>query len=246
MRKAVIAILAAGAALCSCRETEPRAIPQDREIEKKVEKVLSRMSMEEKAGQMVQLTSSVIITPGTHEVSPEGEAILRKYKIGSILNTMNDVADTPEAYRQFISRIQEISLDETGIPCIYGLDQIHGASYTVGSVLFPHEIALAASFNDSLAFRTGEISACETRACSVPWVFTPTLDLSRNQCWPRMWESFGEDPLVQSRMGAAMTRGFQGNDPNHIDTEHAGVCIKHYLAYGASTSGQDRTGRPRW
>lgn len=241
MKRAVIAILAAGASLCSCSETTQRAIPQDGEIEKKVEQVLSRMSLEEKAGQMVQLTSSVVIKPGTHEVSPEGEAILRKYKIGSILNSMNDVADTPEAYRQFIGQIQQISIDETGIPCIYGLDQIHGGTYTVGSVLFPHEIALAASFNDSLAFKTGEISAYETRACSVPWVFTPTLDLSRNQCWPRMWESFGEDPLVQSRMGAAMTRGFQGVDPNHIDAEHAGTCIKHYLAYGASTSGQDRT-----
>lgn len=241
MKRAVIAILAAGASLCSCSETTQRAIPQDGEIEKKVEQVLSRMSLEEKAGQMVQLTSSVIIKPGTHEVSPEGEAILRKYKIGSILNSMNDVADTPEAYRQFIGQIQQISIDETGIPCIYGLDQIHGGTYTIGSVLFPHEIALAASFNDSLAFKTGEISAYETRACSVPWVFTPTLDLSRNQCWPRMWESFGEDPLVQSRMGAAMTRGFQGVDPNHIDAEHAGTCIKHYLAYGASTSGQDRT-----
>ena len=111
MKRAVIAILAAGASLCSCSETTQRAIPQDGEIEKKVEQVLSRMSLEEKAGQMVQLTSSVIIKPGTHEVSPEGEAILRKYKIGSILNSMNDVADTPEAYRQFIGQIQQISID---------------------------------------------------------------------------------------------------------------------------------------
>ncbi len=228
--------------LCSCggKNTNP-AIPYDNEIESQVEGVLSAMTLEEKVGQMIQLTSELIIEKGTHKVSADGEALLRKYKIGSILNTMGTSADSAAAYREFIGQIQKISMDETGIPCLYGLDQIHGASYTVGSVLFPHEIGLAASFNDSLAFNVGEVCAYETRACNVPWVFTPTLDLSRNQCWPRMWESFGEDPLVQSRMGAAMTMGFQGNDPNHIDGEHVAVSVKHYMAYGASVSGQDRT-----
>ena len=228
--------------LCSCggKNTNP-AIPYDNEIESQVEGVLSAMTLEEKVGQMTQLTSELIIEKGTHKVSADGEALLRKYKIGSILNTMGTSADSAAAYREFIGQIQKISMDETGIPCLYGLDQIHGASYTVGSVLFPHEIGLAASFNDSLAFNVGEVCAYETRACNVPWVFTPTLDLSRNQCWPRMWESFGEDPLVQSRMGAAMTMGFQGNEPNHIDGEHVAVSVKHYMAYGASVSGQDRT-----
>lgn len=227
--------------MSSCCGSRQPAIPQDREIEARIENILSEMSLEEKVGQMTQLTSENIIEKGTHNVSAEGEAILRKYKIGSILNTMNDVADSASAYRQFINQIQDISMDETGIPCLYGLDQIHGASYTLGAVLFPHEIGLAASFNDDLPYNVGAVCAYETRACNVPWVFTPTLDLSRNQCWPRMWESFGEDPVVQSRMGAAMTRGMQGDDPNHIDGEHVAVSLKHYLAYGASVSGQDRT-----
>ncbi len=227
--------------MSSCCGSRQPAIPQDREIEARIENILSEMSLEEKVGQMTQLTSENIIEKGTHNVSAEGEAILRKYKIGSILNTMNDVADSASAYRQFINQIQDISMDETGIPCLYGLDQIHGASYTLGAVLFPHEIGLAASFNDDLPYNVGAVCAYETRACNVPWVFTPTLDLSRNQCWPRMWESFGEDPVVQSRMGAAMTRGLQGDDPNHIDGEHVAVSLKHYLAYGASVSGQDRT-----
>ena len=233
-----IIIICTGLLMSSCCGSRQPAIPQDREIEARIENILSEMSLEEKVGQMTQLTSENIIEKGTHNVSAEGEAILRKYKIGSILNTMNDVADSASAYRQFINQIQDISMDETGIPCLYGLDQIHGASYTLGAVLFPHEIGLAASFNDELPYNVGAVCAYETRACNVPWVFTPTLDLSRNQCWPRMWESFGEDPVVQSRMGAAMTRGMQGDDPNHIDGEHVAVSLKHYLAYGASVSGQ--------
>lgn len=241
MKHGIFGIFTLGALFNSCRSETPRAIPQDKDMETRIEKILSGMTMDEKVGQMVQLTSSVVIKPGTHELSPEGEALIRKYKIGSILNTMNDVADTPEAYRKFIGQIQKVSMDEMSIPCLYGLDQIHGASYTAGAVLFPQEIGVASSFNDVLPLNMGAVCSYETRACGVPWVFTPTLDLSRNQCWPRMWESFGEDPLVQSRMGAALTRGLQGGDPNHIDGEHVGACIKHFMAYGASISGQDRT-----
>ena len=219
----------------------PRAIPQDKEIEAKIEKILSKMTLEEKVGQMTQLTSGIVIQSGTNHVSKAGEELIRKYKIGSILNTMNDVAATPEEYRTFIKELQDISIDEMGIPCLYGLDQIHGASYTTGAVLFPQEITLAASFNNELAYNMGVVGAYETRACNVPWVFTPTLDLSRNQCWPRMWESFGEDPLVQSRMGVALTRGLQGGDPNAIGPENVAVSIKHFFAYGATKSGQDRT-----
>ncbi|MGM9753278.1 MAG: glycoside hydrolase family 3 N-terminal domain-containing protein [Candidatus Cryptobacteroides sp.] len=237
----VIALAGAAGLLCSCQDGPAPAITADREVEAKIGKILRKMTLEEKVGQMTQLTSEYIIEAGTHNVSLQGEALIRKYKIGSVLNTMNDVADSASAYRQFIGQIQDISMDEMGIPCLYGLDQIHGASYTLGAVLFPHEIGLAASFNDELSYEVGRISAYETRACNVPWVFTPTLDLSRNQCWPRMWESFGEDPLVQSRMGAALTKGLQGEDPNHIDAEHVAVSIKHFLAYGASVSGQDRT-----
>lgn len=241
MNKRFLTILGVGALFCSCKNTVPPAIPQDKEIESKIEKILSKMTLEEKVGQMTQLTSGIVIEKGTNNVSKDGEELIRKYKIGSILNTMNDVAATPEQYRTFIKQLQDISMDEMGIPCLYGLDQIHGASYTTGAVLFPQEIGLAASFNDELAYNMGVVGAYETRACNVPWVFSPTLDLSRNQCWPRMWESFGEDPVVQTRMGVALTRGLQGEDPNRIDPEKVAVCIKHYFAYGATKSGQDRT-----
>ena len=242
MKRNFLPILTLLLAVVSCGgEKRTPAIPADKEIEVKIEKLLSRMTIEEKVGQMTQLTSAAVLQSGTHNVSKEGESIIRKYKIGSILNTMDDVADSASAYREFIRQIQDISMDEMGIPCLYGLDQIHGASYTVGAVLFPQEIGVAASFNNELAYEMGVISAYETRFCDVPWVFTPTLDLSRNQCWPRMWESFGEDPLVQSRMGVALTRGLQGLDPNHIGSENVAACLKHYLAYGAAVSGQDRT-----
>lgn len=237
----LITLCMAAATLSSCKSETPRAIPADAAMEARIEKILSGMTLEEKVGQMVQLTSGAVLESGTNNVSAEGEKIIRKYKIGSVLNTMDDVAATPEQYRTFIKQLQDISLDEMGIPCLYGLDQIHGASYTTGAVLFPQEIAVAASFNSELSYNMGEISAYETRACNVPWVFSPTLDLSRNQCWPRMWESFGEDPLVQSKMGVALTEGYQGKNPNAIDEHHVAACLKHYLAYGAAVSGQDRT-----
>ncbi len=240
--KRTLSVLLAGLALfAACKSEKPRAIAEDPVIEAKIKEHLSRMSVEEKVGQLIQLTAGVVLEPGTDHLSAQGEQILRKYKIGSVLNTMDDAASAPERYRNFIAQIQQVCIDETGIPCLYGLDQIHGASYTTGAVLFPQEIGLAASFNEQLAYDLGRITAYETRACNVPWVFTPTLDLSRNQCWPRMWESYGEDPLVQSRMGVQQTLGLQGDDPNHVDSKHVAACIKHYLAYGAAVSGQDRT-----
>lgn len=241
MKKSILTTLGIWALFCSCQNEAPRAIPQDKEIEAKIEKLLSKMTLEEKVGQMTQLTSEIVLEKGTNNVSKKGEELIRKYKIGSILNTMDGVAATPAEYRTFIKQLQDISMDEMGIPCLYGLDQIHGASYTAGAVLFPQEIGLAASFNDELAYNMGVVGSYETRACNVPWVFSPTLDLSRNQCWPRVWESFGEDPVVQSRMGVSLTRGFQGEDPNHISPEKVAACIKHYFAYGATKSGQDRT-----
>ena len=232
-------ILLAGA--CCPKAATTRAIPQDREIERRIDSVMKKLTLVEKIGQMGQINADIILLPGSTELSPTADVVLRKYKVGSILNTLHGTASTPEVYREFIGKIQQISLEETGIPCLYGLDQIHGASYTTGAILFPQELTLAASFNDRLAYEMGRICAYETRACNVPWVFTPTLDLSRNQCWPRMWESYGEDPYVQARMGVQQTLGLQGPDPNHIDGEHVAVSIKHFMAYGASLSGQDRT-----
>ena len=229
MRTKILTLASLAVILAGCCDTKP-AIEKDAEVEKKVSEIVSKMTLEEKVGQMIQINWNILAQPGTTTLSDEGREIIKKYKIGSSLNCITDSAASPELYRAFIQEIQ----DEADIPVLYGLDQIHGASYIEGTVLFPQEIAVAASFNTDIAYQTGRVAAYETRAAGVPWVFTPTLDLSRNQCWPRIWESFGEDPIVQAKMGVALTKGFQGDDPNHIDSEHVAACIKHYMAYGAS------------
>ena len=206
-----------------------------------IERILSKMTLEEKVGQMMQITIGVITTPDGTELTAMADTVLSRYKVGSILNVPGGAAVTPEAYRRLIRAIQEKSLAATGIPCIYGLDQIHGASYTIGGTFFPQEVALAATFNDEYAFEMGRVTAYETRACNVPWVFSPVMDLGRNPLWPRMWESYGEDVLVNRRMASAEVLGQQGSDPDHIDEYHVGSSLKHYMAYGVPVSGQDRT-----
>lgn len=128
-----------------------------------------------------------------------------------------------------------------GIPCIYGLDQNHGTTYTAGGTLFPQNINVAATFNTDIARTAGEITAYETRASATPWTYSPTLDLGRDPRWPRQWENFGEDALMNAEMGAAMVRGFQGDDPNHIGPNNIAACLKHYMGYGVPFSGKDRT-----
>lgn len=237
-----IAMAASALALTACGgSTAQRAIPEDKAMEDRIEKILSGLSLEDKVGQMMQITADPLYDPATGELTPYADKVLTEYRAGSILNVITGHAESPEMYRPFIDKLQDKALAANGIPVLYGLDQIHGASYITGAVLFPQEIALAASFNDALAYELGQVAAYETRAANVHWVFTPTLDLSRNQSWPRVWESFGEDPYLQSRMGVQETLGLQGPDPNHIGPENVAVSIKHYLAYGASTSGQDRT-----
>ena len=132
-------------------------------------------------------------------------------------------------------------MKEIGIPCLYGLDQVHGASYIADATLFPQEINVAATFNREHAFNMGEVTAYESRAALNPWSFSPTLDLGRDQRWPRLWESYGESEYLQAEMGVAQTVGMQGTDPNHVDPYHMAVCIKHYMAYGVPVSGRDRT-----
>lgn len=210
-------------------------------MERTVERMLRRMTLEEKVGQMMQINIDVITASDGITLTDMADTVLVGYKVGSILNVPGGAAVAPEAYRSLIKAIQDKSLAATGIPCIYGLDQIHGASYTVGGTLFPQEIGLAATFNDDYAFRMGEIMAYETRACNVPWVFSPVMDLGRNPLWPRMWESFGEDVLVNKRMAVAEVKGQQGPDPGHIGEYHVGSSLKHYMAYGVPVSGQDRT-----
>ncbi len=218
------------------------AIPADKEIEANVQKLLKQMTIEEKAGQMMQITVGRLIDPATGKLSEEAmQNIFGKYKVGSILNTYNDHAYDRQFTAEFITELQNKSMELIGIPMIYGLDMIHGASYLTDGTLFPQEINLGATFNPEYARIMGEAMAYETRAAMCPWIFSPVMDLTRTSLWPRNWESWGEDPYMQSVMAATEVEAAQGSDPNHVDNRHVAVSIKHYMAYGAPASGKDRT-----
>ncbi|MCF0175872.1 MAG: glycoside hydrolase family 3 C-terminal domain-containing protein, partial [Bacteroidales bacterium] len=235
-----------------------QAIPSDPQVEAQVERLLSDMTLKEKVGQMCELAIDVVAqTSGDDNVASNkskkslaggmlsAEAVDRvfgEYKVGSILNVPAAVAQTPEVWADIIRTLNKASEAQChGVPQIYGVDQIHGASYTHGATLFPQEIGQASSFNVRIPERIGQITAYESRACLIPWVYSPVMDLARTPLWPRMWESFGEDVLLNSKMAASLTLGLQGSDPNHLGMNNVAACLKHYLAYGASVSGQDRT-----
>ena len=236
-----LAVSAAVAAVtaCVCRNGVEPAVPYDAELESRVEQVLKRMTLEEKAGQMTQITATAIANG--LDITPAGDSIIRTYKVGSILNTPGDIAQSPEGYDRFIEELNRISMEEMGIPCLYGLDHIHGVTYVAGGVLFPQEINIAATFNRQHAFNMGKVTAYESRAANVPWTFSPTMDLGRNPEWPRMWESFGEDTYVNAQMAVAEVKGMQGDDPNHVGPYNIAACAKHFMGYGVPVTGQDRT-----
>ena len=169
------------------------------------------------------------------------DTLISKWKVGSILNAPGTRASSVEQWQKWIQLIQKKSMNYLGIPDIYGLDHNHGVTYTQGGTLFPQPINLGASFNTELARRGAEITAYESRAANCPWVYNPVVDLSRDPRWPRVYESFGEDAIVNSKMVVAEIRGYQGDDNNHIDQYHVGTSTKHYFAYGAPWTGKDRT-----
>ncbi|MCR5709689.1 MAG: glycoside hydrolase family 3 C-terminal domain-containing protein [Bacteroidales bacterium] len=239
---ALISLLLAVMASCSPRQAAAPAIPVDKDVEAKVEKVLKEMTLKEKAGQLVQLTI-MVVEDETHEaIDPAKlDTIIGEYKVGSILNVMHDAAHSREHTAGMVRQIQAKSMEVLGIPCIYGLDMIHGASYLIEGSLYPQEINLGATFNREYARMMGEAMAYETRAAQVPWVFSPVMDLGRDPRWPRLWESWGEDPYLQSEMARIETVAIQGDNPNHIDLDHAAVSLKHYMGYGVPLSGKDRT-----
>ena len=197
------------------------------------------MTLEEKIGQMTQIAITSV-AKGV-ELTAAGDSILRTYKVGSVLNTPGDIAQTPQDYEKLVEEINRIAIEETGIPTLYGLDHIHGTSYVLGGTIFPQEIAIAATFNRDHAYNMGKVTAYESRAANVPWTFSPTMDLGRNPAWSRMWESFGEDAYVNAAMAVAEVRGMQGDDPNHIGPYNIAACAKHFMGYGVPVSGQDRT-----
>lgn len=221
------------------------AIPKDPAIEAKVEELLSRMTLEEKIGQMTQVVVDVIggfDAQGDFKLNEAMmDSVFGKYKIGSILNAPGTCAPTLAKWNEIIPAIQKKSMETIGIPCVYFLDQNHGTTYTQGGTLFPQNINVAATFNSQIAYDAAKTTAYETRAGDCPWVCSPTLDLGRDQRWPRLWENYGEDPLVNAVMGAAAVKGFQGDDPNHLGKNSVGVSVKHYMGYGVPFSGKDRT-----
>ncbi|MDK2841270.1 MAG: beta-glucosidase [Anaerophaga sp.] len=232
---------------CTAKESAKPVIAKNQEIEQKVEALLNRMTLEEKIGQMTQLTIDVLGEPetiyqGDFQLSEARmDTVFGVYKVGSILNTPGTIAQTREKWHEIISKIQEKSMEEIGIPCIYGLDQIHGSTYILDGTMFPQPLNMGATFNRSLVRKGGEITAYETKAGSVPWTFSPTLDLGRDPRWPRMWENYGEDAFVNAVMGREAVLGLQGDDPNKIGKEQIAVCLKHYMGYGVPFSGKDRT-----
>ena len=241
MKKTLI-LLSAVLLGAACAPKGPQAIPTDKEVEAKVEKVLKGMTLEEKAGQMVQLNISVLEDETREAIDPAKlDKVIGQYKVGSILNVMNDRSHSREVTAAMVRQIQDKSMETIGIPCIYGLDMIHGASYLSDGSLYPQEINLAATFNREYPRLMGRAMAYETRAAQVAWVFSPVMDLGRDPRWPRIWESFGEDPYLQAQMAREETVAIQGENPNQIDLEHAAVSIKHFMGYGVPVSGKDRT-----
>lgn len=229
-------------AACAPKNEIAPAITPDKEVEAKVESVLKKMSLKEKAGQMVQLSIDTITDENTKEIDPAKlDRIIGEYKVGSILNLLNDVSRSREGTAAFVRQIQEKSMEAIGIPCIYGLDMIHGANYLTDGSLYPQEINMGATFNREYPKMMGEALAYETRAAQVAWVFSPVMDLGRDPRWPRHWESWGEDPYLQAEMARTETMAVQGDDPNHVDLEHAAVSIKHFMGYGVPATGKDRT-----
>ncbi len=297
-KKLILSFALAGAILSTTAQTAiAPAIPKDEKIEQQIQTLLKKMTLEEKIGQMCELTIDVIqkhpkafdgIDPQKLTLSelkktlkryklenefklskelPSTEVLMQiekrvlaienakgfqldeakldsvfgKYKVGSILNVPNSKAQSIAKWQEIIKRIQEKSMKEIGIPCIYGVDQIHGATYTLDATFFPQGINMGATFNRALMREGSRISAYETKAGSIPWTYAPVTDLGRDPRWSRQWENYGEDSYLNAEMGRESVLGFQGNYPNHIGTNHIAACMKHYMGYGVPVSGKDRT-----
>ena len=296
MKRMILFLLSAASLLTATAQQQP-AIPRDEQMEQQIEQLLQKMTLDEKVGQMCELTIDVIqkrvnpfmgvqpnqLTPqflkklikqyklekefDVKKLEPSQDLMMRlymriqeienakgfqideakldsvitKYKVGSILNVPNGLAVSVDEWQRIIKRIQEKSMKEIGIPCIYGVDQIHGTTYTLGGTLFPQGVNMGAAFNRALTREGSRISAYETKAGSIPWTYAPVTDLGRDARWPRMWENYGEDAYLNAEMGRESVLGFQGDDPNHIDKYHVAACMKHFMGYGVPVSGKDRT-----
>lgn len=243
MKKTLISISMLALA-CTANANIP-VIKSDAKVEAKVDQTLKKLTLEEKVGQMMEVVIDLFGANDKNGVfyidEQKADSIFSHYKIGSILNAPNTCAPTAQQWEKYLAQIQKLSMKRMGVPCIFGLDQNHGSTYTQGGTLFPQNINVAATFNREIARRSAEATAYETRAVSVPWTYSPTVDLGRDARWPRIWENFGEDCYLSSEMGKAMVYGFQGEDPNHIDQYHIAASMKHFMGYGVPWTGKDRT-----
>lgn len=244
MRKYFLAVVCCCSAWAAAQTAKP-AIPRDERLEAKVEKTLAKMTLDEKIGQMLELNLDIM---GTYDASGKWklnetmlDTCISKYKVGSLLNAPGTRAATVEQWQEWIRLIQKKSMKHIGIPDVFGLDHNHGVTYTQGGTLFPQPINIAASFNTELARTGAQVTAYESRAANCPWVYNPVTDLGRDPRWSRIWESFGEDPIVNARMAEAEIMGYQGNDHNHLSRYNVATSLKHYMGYGAPFTGKDRT-----
>lgn len=244
MRKYFLAVACCCSAWAAAQTAKP-AIPRDEQLEAKVEKTLAKMTLDEKIGQMLELNLDIM---GAYDASGKWklnetmlDTCISKYKVGSLLNAPGTRAATVEQWQEWIRLIQKKSMKHIGIPDVFGLDHNHGVTYTQGGTLFPQPINIAASFNTELARTGAQVTAYESRAANCPWVYNPVTDLGRDPRWPRIWESFGEDPIVNARMAEAEIMGYQGNDHNHLSRYNVATSLKHYMGYGAPFTGKDRT-----
>lgn len=244
MRKYFLAVVCCCSAWAAAQTAKP-AIPRDEQLEAKVEKTLAKMTLDEKIGQMLELNLDIM---GTYDASGKWklnetmlDTCISKYKVGSLLNAPGTRAATVEQWQEWIRLIQKKSMKHIGIPDVFGLDHNHGVTYTQSGTLFPQPINIAASFNTELARTGAQVTAYESRAANCPWVYNPVTDLGRDPRWSRIWESFGEDPIVNARMAEAEIMGYQGNDHNHLSRYNVATSLKHYMAYGAPFTGKDRT-----
>lgn len=244
MRKYFLAVVCCCSAWAAAQTAKP-AIPRDEQLEAKVEKTLAKMTLDEKIGQMLELNLDIM---GAYDASGKWklnetmlDTCISKYKVGSLLNAPGTRAATVEQWQEWIRLIQKKSMKHIGIPDVFGLDHNHGVTYTQGGTLFPQPINIAASFNTELARTGAQVTAYESRAANCPWVYNPVTDLGRDPRWSRIWESFGEDPIVNARMAEAEIMGYQGNDHNHLSRYNVATSLKHYMGYGAPFTGKDRT-----
>ena len=244
---ALASVLCTGVCLTAGGQKPAPAIPSDPVIEAHIQEWLKKMTLEEKIGQMCEITIDVV---SDFEASKKNgftlnpamlDTVIGKYKVGSLLNVPLSVAQKKEKWAEAIKQIQDLSMKEIGIPCIYGVDQIHGTTYTLDGTMFPQGINMGATFNRELTEKAAAISAYETKAGCIPWTYAPVVDLGRDPRWSRMWENYGEDCYVNAEMGKASVRGFQGSNPNHISEYNVAACMKHYMGYGVPVSGKDRT-----